>query len=74
MFYLLLITEKVLCLTDNTNLPIEFADNLHLVRTFYSMDEAEMYLHATLSFDDMWSFGLMDPHAYLTIGKVYYRI
>ena len=73
MFYLLLLTPNLLCLTDNTFLPLEFCSNIKSVLTFNTLDDAELYIHRTLTTDDFWDMGLLEPHTYIQLGKVYHR-
>lgn len=74
MFYLLLLTETTLCLADNTFLPPEFKNHMTLVHLFSSQEEAELFLHQRLSFDDLWDFGLGFPNSRIMIGHVYHRL
>lgn len=73
MFYILLLTDSILCLTTSNFLPVIFKDNLNKVKTFDSLLEVELYLHETLTYDDFWSFGLMDPNTEIKLGKIYHR-
>lgn len=69
MFYLLLLTDKLLCLTTNTYLPFEFFNKLKDVKTFKTLNEAELYIHSHLSCDNIWDLGLGEQE--LVLGKVY---
>lgn len=71
MFYLVLITNNLLCLTDNKYLPVEFKDNLTEVKVFDDYHEAERYIYSNLTFDDIWDFGI---GKWLEVRRVYRRI
>lgn len=73
MFYILLLTNTVLCLTTNKLLPGIFKEHLDKAKTFDSLEDAEIYLHTILTYDDFWAFGLMHIENGIELGKVYYR-
>lgn len=73
MFYLVLITDKLLCLTDNKYLPLEFKTNMTSVKVFDDYHEAEKYIHSRLTFDDIWDFGIATSKFGIEIGRIYRR-
>ena len=72
MFYLLLHTQKLLCLTDNNNVADIFCNQLNNVKTFERITDAMLYIDKNITYDELWDFGIRSSR-HIKLGHVFYK-
>ena len=72
-FYLLILTDDLLCVAENSFLPPVFKDHMKEVEVFDRLDDVWWHINEIISYDDLWDFGL-NSVGEIKVNKVYSKL